>query len=90
MTRNELVPQDYCNMVVDYIMSKGFLPFTVEKVIKYCIKQTKILESEENINPKLLNREVKIWTRTKQLDWSLLTKLLPPWWHKKCLKLQRL
>ena len=52
MARNELVPQDYCNMVVDYIASfKGLLPFTIQKVTKYCIKHTEVLDEgdEEQI-----------------------------------------
>ena len=52
MARNELVPQDYCNMVVDYIASfKGLLPFTVKAITKYCIKKTQVLDEgdEEQI-----------------------------------------
>lgn len=45
MARNVLVPQDYCNMVVDYIASfKGLLPFTVKAITKYCIKKTQVLD----------------------------------------------
>lgn len=45
MARNELVPQDYCNMVVDYISSyRGLMPFSVKKVAKYCIKKTEVLD----------------------------------------------
>ena len=45
MARNELVPQDYCNMVVDYISSfRGILPFTVNAITKYCINKTKVLD----------------------------------------------
>ena len=52
MARNELVPQDYCNMVVDYIASfTGLLPFTVKAITKYCIKKTQVLDEgdEEQI-----------------------------------------
>lgn len=51
MARNELVPQDYCNMVISYIMGKGPWPFTVKKVVNYCIKKTEILDDgdEEQI-----------------------------------------
>lgn len=52
MTRNELVPQDYCNLVVDYISSfRGLLPFTVDAITKYCIKKTEVLDDgdEEEI-----------------------------------------
>ena len=45
MARNELVPQDYCNMVVDYISSfRGILPFTVKAITKYCINKTEVLD----------------------------------------------
>ena len=45
MERNELVPQDYCNMVVDYISSfRGILPFAVNAITKYCINKTKVLD----------------------------------------------
>lgn len=52
MLRNEIVPQDYCNMVVDYISSfRGILPFTVNAITKYCINKTKVLDEgdEEQI-----------------------------------------
>lgn len=52
MARNELVPQDYCNMVIDYISSfRGLMPFTVHAITKYCIKKTKVLDEgdEEQI-----------------------------------------
>ena len=52
MARNELVPQDYCNMVISYIHSfRGFIPFTVNDITKYCIKRTKVLDDgdEEKI-----------------------------------------
>ncbi len=52
MARNELVPQDYCNMVVDYISGfRGLMPFTVHAITKYCIKKTKVLDEgdEEQI-----------------------------------------
>ena len=52
MARNELVPQDYCNMVVDYISSfRGLLPFTVNAITKYCINKTEVLDEgdEEQI-----------------------------------------
>ena len=52
MAQNELVPQDYCNMVVDYISSfKGLLPFTVNNITEYCIKKSKVLDEgdEEQI-----------------------------------------
>ena len=52
MAQNELCPQDYCNMVVDYIGSfKGLLPFTVKAITKYCINKTEVLDEgdEEQI-----------------------------------------
>lgn len=52
MARNELVPQDYCNMVVDYISGfRGLLPFTVNAITKYCINKTVVLDEgdEEEI-----------------------------------------
>ena len=52
MALNELVPQDYCNMVIDYIGGfRGLKPFTISKITKYCIKKSKVLDEgdEEQI-----------------------------------------
>ena len=48
MTYNELVPQDYCNMVIDYIIGKGPWPFTAKSIVRYCIKKTKVLDEGDN------------------------------------------
>ena len=71
MARNELVPQDYCNMVIAYIMGKGSWPFTVEKVVKYCIKKTKVLdEGDEEQIEHIVRETLKTLTNCGYLDKS--------------------
>ena len=53
MARNELIPQDYCWMIIDFI-DKTLLRFwnpigTVDEVVEYCIKKSKNLDDGDEI-----------------------------------------
>lgn len=43
MIRNNLCPQDYCDMIIQYISNNR--RFTKSKTVDYCIKNTKILDN---------------------------------------------
>ena len=53
MARNELCSQDYCWMIIDFIdkrVLRCWKPFgTVEEVVKYCIKKTKVLDNGDEV-----------------------------------------
>ena len=53
MARNELCSQDYCWMIIDFIdkrVLRFWKPFgTVEEVVKYCIKKTKVLDNGDEV-----------------------------------------
>lgn len=42
MIRNKLVPQDYCQMIIQYISNYRIV--TKSNIIEYCIKNTKVLD----------------------------------------------
>ena len=42
MIRNNLCPQDYCDMIIQYISNNR--RFTKFKTVDYCIKNTKVLD----------------------------------------------
>ena len=68
MARNELVPQDYCNMVISYIMGKGPWPFTAKKIVNYCIKKTKVLdEGDEQQIEHIVRQTLKTLTDCEYL-----------------------
>lgn len=45
MNCNKLCPQDYCEMILEYLVSfRTVFPFTVDKISKFCVKRTKVMD----------------------------------------------
>jgi hypothetical protein len=55
--RNKLVPQHYCEMVIEYVNSKYSIPlingvFTEKGCYNYCIKNTEVLDPGDDVKIK--------------------------------------
>ncbi len=49
MNLNRLCPQHYCEMVLEYLVGfRTIFPFTVDKISKFCIKRTEVLDDGDD------------------------------------------